>query len=311
MDSLRTRRPSDATRRPARSPSKIHARVPRVDDKLRKRMSMRYADIPPDDKMLFSAEDFDPDACRFSVDTVTHLLNTPQSSSSSSQTPLRQSLSRFSRLFVRLRTTLHPISSAPSSRSMPRLFFSCGPLSDACLSYAEFVLISKEISAFENEMLELKDLLSDYKSMPSILHIPDPTASGTAALSTYKRSSVADLRVLYLSQMQSLHASIEGAAKLVPTTPGRHVIGEVDGFYALNAATYKIVGKVKFVILDDAVLVARRRRRNAGGPGDRSNQGKLVAENCWAPNDILVLDIKDTSSACIHRPNINSNLHQT
>jgi len=171
------------------------------------------------------------------------------------------------------------------------------------------VLISKEISAFENEMLELKDLLSDYKSMPSILHIPDPTSSGTAALSTYKRSSVADLRVLYLNQMQSLHASIEGAAKLVPTTPGRHVIGEVDGLYALNAATYKIIGKVKFVILDDAVLVARRRRRNTGG--DRSNQGKLVAENCWAPNDILVLDIKDSSSACIYLSNINSNLHQT
>jgi len=310
MDSLRTRRPSDATRRPARSPNKIHARVPRVDDKLRKRMSMRYADIPPDDKMLFSAEDFDPDACRFSADTVTHLLNTPQSSSSSSQTPLRQSSSRSSRLFVRLRTTLHPTSSAPSSKSVPRLFLSCRLLPDACFSYAEFVLISKEISAFENEMLELKDLLSDYKSMPSILHIPDPTtSSGTAALSTYKRSSVADLRVLYLSQMQSLHASIEGAAKLVPTTPGRHVIGEVDGLYALNTATYKTIGKVRFVILDDAVLVARRRRRNAGGSGDRSNQGKLVAENCWAPNDILVLDIKDSSSTCIHLPNINSNLH--
>jgi len=170
------------------------------------------------------------------------------------------------------------------------------------------VLISKEISAFENEMLELKDLLSDYKSMPSILHIPDPTSSGTAALSTYKRSSVADLRVLYFNQMQSLHASIEGAAKLVPTTPGRHVVGEMDGLYALNAATYKVVGKVKFVILDDAVLVARRRRRNAGSTSDRSNQGKLVAETCWAPNDILVLDTKDSPSACVHLCSISSDL---
>jgi len=122
MDSLRTRRPSDATRRLARSPSKIHARVPRVDEKLRKRMSMRYADIPLDDKMLFSAEDFDPDACRFSADTAAHLLKVPQSSSSSSQTPPRQNLSRFSRLFVQLRTTLHPISSALFSKSTPRLF---------------------------------------------------------------------------------------------------------------------------------------------------------------------------------------------
>ncbi|KAJ3570629.1 hypothetical protein NP233_g4270 [Leucocoprinus birnbaumii] len=128
-------------------------------------------------------------------------------------------------------------------------------------------------------MLELKDLLSD-----------------TGVLSTYKRSSVADLRILYFNQMQALHASIEGAAKFVPTTPGRHVVGEMEGVYSLNAATYKVVGKVKFVILDDAVLVARRRRRNAGGAGDGStvNEGKLVAERCWALNDMLVLDTKDS-----------------
>jgi hypothetical protein len=161
------------------------------------------------------------------------------------------------------------------------------------------VLISKEISVLENEMLELKDLLSEYKSMPSMLHIPDPTSSSTGVLSTYKRSSVADLRILYFNQMQALHASIEGAAKFVPTTPGRHVVGEMEGVFSLNAATYRVVGKVKFVVLDDAVLVARRRRRNPGGAGDGStaNEGKLVAERCWPLNDMLVLDTKDSPSA--------------
>lgn len=50
--SLRTRRPSEASRRaPARSPSKLTKNAPRdvrksrVDDKIKKRMSMRYADI--------------------------------------------------------------------------------------------------------------------------------------------------------------------------------------------------------------------------------------------------------------------------
>lgn len=43
-------------------------------------------------------------------------------------------------------------------------------------SYAEFVLISKEISILENEMLELKENLSEWKSMPSLLHI-DESAS--------------------------------------------------------------------------------------------------------------------------------------
>lgn len=40
-------------------------------------------------------------------------------------------------------------------------------------SYAEFVLISKEISNLENEMLELKESLAEWKSMPSLLHIDE------------------------------------------------------------------------------------------------------------------------------------------
>jgi hypothetical protein len=135
--------------------------------------------------------------------------------------------------------------------------------------------------------------------MPSLLHIPDPSSTSTSTLSTYKRSSVADLRIMYFNQMQTLHGQIEGSAKFVPTTPGRHVVGEVEGILALNAATYKAVGRVKFVILDDAVLVARRRRRAAANEGVRGgsvSEGKLVAERCWPLQEMLVLDTKDSPS---------------
>lgn len=147
-------------------------------------------------------------------------------------------------------------------------------------------------------MLELKDSLSEYKSMPSLLHIPDPSSASSTSLSSYRRSSVADLRIMYFNQMQALHAQIEGSAKFAPTTPGRHVVGEVDGVLALNAATYKVTGKVKFVVLDDAVLVAKRRRRtgNEGVRGGSISEGKLVAERCWALNEMLVLDTKDSPS---------------
>ncbi len=91
--------------------------------------------------------------------------------------------------------------------------------------------------------------------------------------------------------MQNLHTQIEGSAKFVPTTPGRHVVAEIDGILALNAATYKPMSTVRFVLLDDAVLVARkRRRRNA------SETDKLVADRCWSLNEMLVLDTKDTAS---------------
>ena len=47
-------------------------------------------------------------------------------------------------------------------------------------SYVEFMMISKEISTLENDMLELKASLSEWKSMPSLLHIDDTaTVAGT------------------------------------------------------------------------------------------------------------------------------------
>lgn len=91
--------------------------------------------------------------------------------------------------------------------------------------------------------------------------------------------------------MQTLHAQIEGSAKFAPTTAGRHVVTEMDGLLALNAATYKIDHSVRFVVLDDAVLVARRRRRR-----NNAESGKLVAERCWPLSEMLVLDTKDTAS---------------
>ncbi|KAJ3510518.1 hypothetical protein NLJ89_g4622 [Agrocybe chaxingu] len=332
MESSLRSRPSQAPRKAQRTPTKLAkpgaGPTPRdrgknrVDDKIKKRMSTRYADISSptqltgvpampsfmglipagqgaetpgrdgeedvrdrtgtrddvrvvsDDKKLLSAEDFDPASF-----LKLKLANSTEAELKSLQSSLRGAIK-------------------DTSSELQRSVFK---------NYAEFVLISKEISVLENEMLELKDLLSDYKSMPSTLYIPDPTSTSSLTLSTYKRSSVADLRVLYFNQMQTLHATIEGASKFVPTTPGRHIVGEMENVFSLNAATYKVTGKVKFVVLDDAVLVAKRRRRNAGpvggdGGGSTVNEGKLVAEKCWALNEMLVLDTKDSPSSIASLP---------
>jgi len=119
---------------------------------------------------------------------------------------------------------------------------------------------------------------------------------------------------MYLNQMQELHAHIEGAAKFAPVMPGRHVVAEFDGVLALNAATYKAVGRVRFVLLDDLVMVARRRRRHAGPAnaeggnvgGGTVNEGKLVAERCWPLSEMLVLDTKDSARECLFFPTFHS-----
>ncbi|KAM6498827.1 exo84 subunit/exocyst complex component [Amanita muscaria] len=315
MQSLRTRR-SERQAAPAKltkaqdTPSRVRANS-RVDDKIKKRLSMRYADIsspthlvPPvptislphhgstrphspaasyeaetgdnarsrrtakEDKRILDADDFDPNAF-----LKLKLANSTEAELKS------------------LQSSLHT-AKEDTARDLQRSVFK---------NYAEFVLISKEISTLENELAELKVMLSEYKSMPSQLNIPDPTTFSSTTLSTYRRSSVADLRIMYYNQMQTLHASIEGSAKFAPITSGRHIVSELDGVLSLNAATYRVTGKIKFVILDDAVLVARRRRRNNGNDAGGSSKtgsvgtGKLVAEHCWPVNEMLVLDTKDSS----------------
>lgn len=43
-------------------------------------------------------------------------------------------------------------------------------------SYAEFVTISKEISTLENDMLELKELLGQWKDLPQLMGMEDTLA---------------------------------------------------------------------------------------------------------------------------------------
>ena len=63
---------------------------------------------------------------------------------------------------------------------------------------------------------------------------------------------------------------------------------------SLNPATYKAEHAIHFVLLDDALLVAKRRRKRTGG------SGRLVAERCWMLNDIVMQDVKDSSGESIH-----------
>ncbi|EJU02641.1 hypothetical protein DACRYDRAFT_78498 [Dacryopinax primogenitus] len=154
-------------------------------------------------------------------------------------------------------------------------------------NYEEFVLISKEISTLENDMLELKESLSEWRAMPELLSVDEPLTSADRRKAT--RSSLADLQTLYTVQLQALHASIEGSAKHLPIIPGRHVVLESPNLFELNPATYKVEKPVHLVLLDDSLLVASKRRRRVG------EGGRLVADRCWGLSEILVLDVKDTA----------------
>ncbi|KAF8590795.1 hypothetical protein K439DRAFT_1329052 [Ramaria rubella] len=272
---------------PRPRPGAGNAPKSRVDDRIKRRMTMRYADISeptnvsvPDipslpvgpkanfavkgqgqesrvdsggiDVKTLGQENFDPDA----------YLKVKLANSTEAELKDLQSLLKASR--------------TATAQDLQRNVFN---------NYEQFVSMSKEISTLENDMLELKESLSEWKSMPSLLQVDDGAATDRRRVT---RSSVADLRTLYATQLQTLHSTIEGSAKFVPATPGRHIVSEMGNVSALNPATYKAEHGVHFVLLDDALLVAQRRRKRTGG------SGRLVAERCWMLNDIVMQDIKDS-----------------
>ncbi|SPO27997.1 related to EXO84 - exocyst protein essential for secretion [Ustilago trichophora] len=161
-------------------------------------------------------------------------------------------------------------------------------------NYSEFITISKEIATLENDMLELKELLSEWKLLPQALELDDSaTASSFSDFSRAKssgkpnRNSTIDLQQIYRAQITSLWEGIEGSQKFLPYIPGRHLIAEASSFTELNAATYKPQQSVALFLLDDLLLIATRRKRQM------SSKVRLVAERCFSLAEIVVIDLKD------------------
>ncbi|BGP38482.1 exocyst complex component exo84 [Rhodotorula kratochvilovae] len=161
-------------------------------------------------------------------------------------------------------------------------------------NYADFVLISKEIATLENEMLELKGVLEEWRAVPESLEGgwgDDDLLMGGAGGPNRRtqRNSIADLATLYKSQLSALWEGVEGSQKFLPYVPGRHIITEASTFVELHAATYKPKQQVHLFLLNDAMLVSVKKRRGPGIGGPV----RLVAERCFNLSDIVVVDLKD------------------
>ncbi|SCV67496.1 BQ2448_5107 [Microbotryum intermedium] len=160
-------------------------------------------------------------------------------------------------------------------------------------NYADFVVISKEIATLENEMLQLKSVLEEWRAVPESLEggwgEDDLLMGSGSANRRNRRNSLADLATFYKSQLAALWEGVEGSQKLLPYTPGRHIITETTSFVELNSATYKPKQSVHLFLLNDAMLVSVKKRRGTGVGGPT----RLVAERCFSLSEIVVVDLKD------------------
>nr|ODN92533.1 exocyst complex component EXO84 [Cryptococcus depauperatus CBS 7841] len=160
--------------------------------------------------------------------------------------------------------------------------------------YAEFVTISKEISTLENDMLELKELLGQWKDLPQLMGMEDTLAptldkDGNLQRRRTTRNSIIDLQNLYRNQLTQLWSIVEGSQKYLPVVTGRHLVHEAHNFVELNAATYRPKQNVSLYVLSDAFMIASKRHRK----GEGGERGKMVAERCCNFSDVSIGDIKD------------------
>lgn len=193
-------------------------------------------------------------------------------------------------------------------------------------NYAEFVTVAKEIATLENTMVDLKDLLNEWKTVPALLAGeaaggPSTGLKGAAIGGRDKkaaRNSLLDLQNLYRTQLQDLWTRISGSQKFLPLTPGRHLICEASNFVELNPATYKVKSNVELFLFNDLLLLASKRRKRSdepssldqregavgangaggsstgNGSGAGANQSRLVAERCFNLTEVVVMDVKDS-----------------
>ncbi|KAG0223554.1 exocyst complex component exo84 [Actinomortierella wolfii] len=166
-------------------------------------------------------------------------------------------------------------------------------------NYNEFVQVSQEISKLESDMQTLRGLLDDLKMASDTLMDDDENFILTAGIEdsapvvpkrmTVMVSSVSDLTSVWKAQMMAIWEGIEGAQKLLPFHPKRHLIRESPSFVEINPATNKPKHPVHLVLMNDCLLVATRKKKTAA-----QSKFKLLGERCWPLTNITIEDLKDT-----------------
>ncbi|KAK4696506.1 exocyst complex component 8, partial [Lecanoromycetidae sp. Uapishka_2] len=176
----------------------------------------------------------------------------------------------------------------------------------------QFIKISKEAEKLKGEMRTLRGLMSELTTSLNQASInigaPEPRAvldegARTRARKQANRSSVANLEAMWNTQLHALWKNVEGSQKYLPAIPGRHVVVEQNSWLELDGATWKAKGQVHIFLLNDHLMIARRRKKKVDPNGTTSGDfgsktsSRPVADKCWPLQDIDMVDLNSLGSS--------------
>ncbi|KAJ3018728.1 UNVERIFIED_CONTAM: exocyst complex component exo84 [Siphonaria sp. JEL0065] len=171
-------------------------------------------------------------------------------------------------------------------------------------NYSEFVLISKEISSLEGDVLLLRGLLNDLSTvnsgykigqiLPSDENLKEQEDTETASPS--KKTIVNPLTSTELQEqqriaMENLYETIDGLKKVLPISKARHIIrdGTDTRISEINPSNYKQKQQVFMHVLNDTLLVVIKKKNILNG------KTKTVIEKCFRLIEMAIIDMKDSS----------------
>lgn len=155
-------------------------------------------------------------------------------------------------------------------------------------NYTEFVSISKEISNLDADVLSVKEYLNELKSIwESFLAATHSTNSNNSnnlmkSIFTSPQANKMMSENIYRSQIMALWDNVEGSHRFIPRADNKHIVRECVNFYDINPKTLQRRHAVHLFLLNDCLLLARRRAN------------KLVADFCWSIQNLTIVDIKDS-----------------
>ncbi|KAJ3338043.1 exocyst complex component exo84 [Gonapodya sp. JEL0774] len=191
-------------------------------------------------------------------------------------------------------------------------------------NYNEFIAISKEVSRLESDVLVLRGLLGDLKTINENLREdagfdrspgaqnPDLNDSSWSTGEGLDRSrdkgdrdrdredQVAADRVYEVVDGLSVRALASHSGtdplillslqKLLPPTPTRRLLRDTSAFYEVSTTSFKQKQSVQMFLFSDSLVVCTRRRNLMG-----SGKGRMQAERYWMLSEIAVIDMKDSA----------------
>ncbi|KAJ2993471.1 exocyst complex component exo84 [Globomyces sp. JEL0801] len=171
-------------------------------------------------------------------------------------------------------------------------------------NYNEFVIISKEITKLEGDMIAVKSVLSELKEVRDNFGSFGQVAN-TVAVSTPLDNGMDDVdedeiakqlakeeieKELKRTRLGNLYREIDGLQKSLPENPSRYL--EHDGsqlrLTEINPANYKQKDVVYIHVLSDFIVVALWKKNMMSG------KNRLVPDKLFGINEIAFIDMKDS-----------------